>query len=318
VEFSTYIDGKPAGLDGKPAVYTTDWGFVPMVWVQHINAGLPFGLSQLWGLTPKLDGAADLISKIVDQVRKTVDPTWFAAGLSEPREASQTQAKTGRNDNRIIYGGANSAGVEFKPLMAQLDLAASIEAYRELIREIEFDLPELTLDAQRMTGTLSARALELIRSPIKQKVIDRRAGYLAGITRAAQMAMTIGGMAGYAGYSGIAGDSYEAGRLELKTVEQGVFASSPYDQAEIKAAQSVADSAFWSAVAAADGQGIPLDSYLDYAEVPADKKDILMAGYAKEEAENAAENDQPLQTNGATRENEPPAIMPADNPTEED
>lgn len=315
VEFSTFIDGKPAGLDGKPAVYTTDWGFVPMVWVQHINAGLPFGLSHLWGITPKLDGAADLISKVVDQVRKTVDPTWFAAGLSAPRETDQAQSKTGRNDNRIIYGGANSVGVEFKPLTANLDLAASIEAYRELIREIEFDLPELTLDAMRMSGTLSARALELIRSPIKQKVIDRRAGYLAGITRSAQMAMTIGGMAGYAGYEGINGDSYEAGRLELKTVEQGVFASSPYDQAEIKQAQSTADSTFWSAAAAAKGEGIPLESYLDYAEVAQDKRDILIAGYNKEESEAAG---QTTQTNGATRENDQPATMPADNPTEED
>jgi hypothetical protein len=263
VVYETYLNGAPLKThydDNGKETYTwfEPYGFIPMVHIQHNDVGLGWGWSELHPELPKIREVDDLTSKLDDQIRKTVDAPWLLSGVkkddidksTKPESGTTATPEAGRQRIPTIYG---PAGSDAKPLVANLDIAATTGHIAGILKEIERDYPELTVDVNNATGDMSGRALRIHRQPVEDKVLMRRPNYDDAIIRALQMAISIGGMRGY--FQGFDLTSYAAGNLDFSISERPVFKNDPQDDLD-------AEMALWTAAKAAKDAGIPLTIFL--------------------------------------------------------
>lgn len=241
VVYRTFLNGEPYAWNGVAAEWSEPYGFVPLVLVQHMNVGLPWGWSELHAGLPKFREVDDLASKLHDQIRKTVDAPWFASGIKKgdgvatPQTADTgARAETGREEIPMFY--AADPGAKIAPFVAPLDIAGVSAEIKEGLHELERDYPELQMDIWTASGDASGRALRVARQRVESKVLPRRADYDDAVVRAQQMAVAIGGFRGYEGYRGFGLDSYQAGDLDHRIGERPVFAADPADTLEMQKA----------------------------------------------------------------------------------
>lgn len=258
VVYQTFKDGRPYAWDGgESPEWTEPYGFIPLVLTQHLDVGLDFGWSEMHAGLAKFREIDDQASKLSDQVRKMVDSPWLFAGVQKPATTPKTTAassgESGRQEIPALYG---PQGATATPLVAPLPIGEVAERIKDLIAELERDYPELQMDIHTSAGDASGRALRVARQRATTKVQERRGGYDAGLVKAQQMAIAIGGHRGYQGYQGFSLDSYHAGQLDHQIGQRPVFESDPLDEIEIEAA-------FWEAAKAAQDAGYPLELYLE-------------------------------------------------------
>ena len=268
VFFSTSLNDRPYAWNGIAETWTEPYGFVPMIFVQHDNIGLGFGISEMHKGLPKFREVDDLASKTSDQIRKMVNSPWLFSGVQKSSKGvgkpqttgtdpdgspTPTDPETGRQEIPIFYG---PAGATATPLVANLDLAATLEHIRSITAEIERDYPELQDDIWNASEATSGRALRTARQRSESKVSERRPAYDDGLVRAHQMAIAIGGFRQYDGYEGFDLTSFESGNLDHRIGKRPVFQSDPLDELEI-------DKAFWEAANSAKAFGIPPIVYLE-------------------------------------------------------
>jgi hypothetical protein len=231
-----------------------------MVHIQHDDVGLDWGWSELHANLPKFREADDVVSKLNDQIRKMVDAPWLFSGVDEPKKPLTTSSQAGTDQNPekgretvpILYA---KQGAEAKALVADLDIEATSSHINGLLKEIEREYPELTVDVRDASADISGRALRLHRQPVEDKVRMRRPNYYNGICRATMMALSIGGFRQYEGFTGINLDSYAAGNLALTIGDTLVFNKDPQDEMD-------AETALWTAANQAKTAGIPLPVFL--------------------------------------------------------
>jgi hypothetical protein len=176
-------------------------------------------------------------------------------GVSQPAtppKAAATQARLtapepGREELTMLYG---SLGAEVKFLVAPFAIGDALQHVKGLLEEIERDYPELQLDIWRASADVSGRALRVARQRTEIKVQERRANYDAGLVKAQQMAIAMGGLRGYSGYAGFGLDSYANGGLDHTIAKRPVFALDPLDDLELQ-------KAFWEAAGQANAVGGP-------------------------------------------------------------
>lgn len=287
VIFKTFLNDQPYAWSNEATEWSEPYGFVPLVKIQHTNVGLDWGWSELHPALSKIREADDIASKISDQIRKNVDAPLLLKGVDDPRKTlrpqnSQPQVSAleqGRQEIPTLYGPP-TAGVEF--LVAPMDVAAALQHIQGMLQEMERDYPELHMDIWNASGDKSGRALRLARQRVEIKVQERRASYDAGLVRAQQMAVAMGGMRGYPGFEGFNLDSYQTGALDHSIGARPVFASDPMDELE-------EEQAFWTAAKAAkDTGGMPaLVKFLrdhgwseeDIASIQSDPSNAPYAGY---------------------------------------
>lgn len=266
VLYETFLNGEPYAWPGNVRAdgeVVSEWaepyGFVPMVAIQHNDVGLEWGWSEIHPIRSKVMEVDDLASQVSDQVRKTIDPVWLMKGMKkaevklEGAEATTDRPDPGREELQAIWN--LDAGASAEAMVAVLDLENVLGHINYILKEIERDLPELAQDIYTASGDASGRALRTARQPVTSKVIQRRAGYDAGLIAAQQMAVSIGGFRGYDGYKGFDLDSYAKGDLEHSITNRPVFDEDPLDRIEI-------DAAFWSAAEKAKKAGVPLEAFL--------------------------------------------------------
>ena len=262
VVYKTLLDGKPYDWTGAGVEWEEPYGFIPMVIVQHNNVGLEWGWSELHPARGKIHEADDLASKLHDQIRKEVDPTWLFIGMKKPTtnpQVTNTAAtagspQAGRQELSSLY--AENENAKAQALVSNVDIPSVSAEIKAQLAEIERDYPELKVDLLRATGDVSGRALRIAQRPAEDKVNQRRAAYDDALVRAQQMAMAIGGMRGL--FPGLGLNSYANGDLDHSIGERPVFAEDPLDGVEI-------DRAFWEAAGLAINAGIPLGAYLEEA-----------------------------------------------------
>jgi len=268
VVYRTYRNGRAYGWDGRPAEWREEYGFVPLVVVQHYNVGLPWGWSELHAGRAKFNEVDDLASKLSDQIRKVVDAPWLMSGVDAPSTTKRTTSRDsktyqetdaaadrpqpGREEIPMVYG---PAGAQATPLVAPLDIAGTYAYIQGILEDLERDYPELQADIATASGDASGRALRVARQRAESKVRMRREAYDSALVRAQQMAVAIGGYRGYDGYSRFGLDSYAAGALDHAIGKRAVFAQDPLDDTEI-------ETAFWTTANEAIKAGIPLRLYL--------------------------------------------------------
>lgn len=266
VVYATYLNGQPwawaehVGPDGVPRqTWAEAYGFVPLVMAQHINIGADWGWAEFHPTLPKIREADDLVSLLDDQIRKTVRAKWaFIGNVKQPttpptvkgrnRDSSGvfgSDPEPGRDEDIAFY---LPAGSDVKPMVAPLDIQQTSQHIQTILQSLEQDHPELNKQIYAPGARESGRAIRIVREPVEEKAQMYRPHYDNALTRALQMAISIGGMRGYPGYQGITADSYKRGDLALTIGGRPVFADEPADRLEVK-------QAFWTVVSTAVGVG---------------------------------------------------------------
>ncbi len=261
VRYRTYLDGSPYAWNGSSDEWNVDYGFIPMVTIQHVNVGLSWGWSELHAARTKIQEVDDLASKFHDQIRKTVDAPWLFAGVDKgsllkkttETAATSDQPAPGREEIPALWG---PVGSDVKPLIAPLDLGAVGGEIASSLKELERDYPELQMDIWTVQGDPSGRALRIARQRPESKVNQRRGAYDDGMVRLHQMAVAIGGHREYGPeFASFSLESYAEGALDHSIGKRSVFAVDPMDDIEL-------DQAFWNVVKSAVDSGMPLITYL--------------------------------------------------------
>jgi len=246
VMIETQLNGKPFPWDGEEATYSIEYGFVPMVFIQHNDVGLNWGWSEIHPGLSKFREVDDSASKSFDYIRKMTDPKWLFIGIEKPKltpDFSKTMPTSatlsenpfpGREEENVIY--VKNENAKAQAMVANLDLNSSLAHIKELLTEIERDYPELQMDIWSGGGDTSGRALRIARQRVTSKVKQRRIGYYDALVRANMMALAIGGMRGY--FPGFDLDSFEQGDLDHAIKPREVFALDPVDVAELDKIQA--------------------------------------------------------------------------------
>lgn len=246
VVYRTFRNGSPfawgdAEVDGfAVAEWTQPYGFIPLVHIPHRDTGLEWGASELLPRLSVFREIDDQWSKMNDQIRKTVDAKWlfnFREPTTAPAvtrtAATSTKPEAGRDEVEAFY--VQQPDARAQPLVAPLDLTATLANIQAMAAELEKDYPELNLYRMRQGEGLSGRAIRLIRTDAETKARDYRDRYDGALVRAQQMALAIGGMRGY--FTSLDLDSYAAGALDHQIGNRPVFADDPLDEEEVEAAR---------------------------------------------------------------------------------
>lgn len=269
VYFSTYLneglyayEDNPKSEGGTPlAEWEMEYGFAPMVVLQHNDVGLDFGWSEIYPALSKFREVDDQASKLGDHVRKVLENPMLLAGVTDPKTvkkatgqaATEDKPQPGRTEQKFLY--SSSADAKAHTLVGNLDIAAVSGSIKELLEEIERDYPELRVDIANASGDISGRALRINRSPAVAKVLQRRPNYDNALVRAQQMALSIAGWRRYEGFGNIDLNTFASGGLEHSIGERPVFENDPIDDLE-------EDKLFWENAKLAKEAGVPLTIYL--------------------------------------------------------
>lgn len=273
VVYQTYLDKEPyawpANLDAD-GVARQNWrepyGFVPFVWVNHIDTGTEFGLSELHQGLAAFRELDDVSSALDDQIRKAVAAPWFLAGVEDPKlrrsagadpsipqtAATATNPVPGRQEMPLLYA---PIGATATPMVFPLDIAGTNTRIEALHAKLRRDYPELDADLATDSGDASGRALRVKRQRAEVKVNLRRSTYDDALMRAHKMAVALAGWRRWKGFEAFNLESEYSGALDHQIGERAVFATSVMDGLE-------EDQAFWTAAQAAGNAGYPLELYL--------------------------------------------------------
>lgn len=264
IYYSTYRNESLYAWEGNPdgqAEWTEDYGFVPMVVLQHNDVGLDFGWSELHPGLSKFREVDDQASKLHDQIRKLVEGAWLLAGISDPGTTKKATGQTstdekpqpGRTEQKFLY--TTNQDAKAHSLVAPIEVQEVTESIMKLVAELERDYPELRVDIANASGDISGRALRYNRAPAVAKVVQRRPNYDNALVRAQMMSVAIGGMRGYENFGSFDLDSFASGKLEHSIGERPVFENDPIDDLE-------EDKLFWENADLAKKAGVPLEIYL--------------------------------------------------------
>lgn len=252
VVIQTLLDGKPFPWDGEESEFSIPYGFVPMIFIQHLDVGMDWGWSELHAGLSKFMEVDDLASKTSDQIRKLVDPIWFYTGVPEAPTSTPTLSRTqptaatldknpfpGREETDAIY--VKNENAKATALVADINLADVLAHIKSIMANIELDYPELKLGIDLSgAGEISGRALRVAREGVSTRVEERRVNYDDALLRANMMALAIAGMRQYPGFETFNLDSFDKGDLDHSIKPRPVFSLDPLDIAEIDQAQALA------------------------------------------------------------------------------
>lgn len=184
----TFYDGQPYGFDDREPEYRNELGFVPLVEVEHIRTGDPFGESTYQKAIPLLDEVNQLASYLSDIIAKHAEPQWAAFGV-EPSEL----VKSG--DNVWFFPSENA---KLNPVLAQIDIPGVLEFIREIRDQVHGSLPELGFDELRSKEQIATATLELQLMELVLKIKRTRPNYDEGLVAGLRMAGLAGASMGLA------------------------------------------------------------------------------------------------------------------------
>lgn len=227
--FATYKNGEPyaeyVDADGTPITsWNNEYGFVPLVLTRAIELDKDWGAAPFFPTLDKIDQVNDLASITYDQVRKVVNPIFWLEGVSslhQVQSAITGDDSSPRDQMPVMLGPIGSRP---EAMVANLDIAAALDAINSILEEIEKDHPELALHKQRQGERVTAPGTLTAYDDAIQRFQDFRGVTDGGLLRAHQMALTIGGIRNYAGFSAFGADSYDQGDLDFEVAERPVLA----------------------------------------------------------------------------------------------
>jgi hypothetical protein len=242
-DWREYAEGDPDA--GTLTQWTEDYGFVPLVFVQHRDVGQGWGWSELHPSISKLHETDDLASKLSDWIRTAVDcPTMFSGASPPSADGTATgneivvgddeDVPKGRSRIPILY--ANDPNTRPHFLIAPLDITAASAHIASILAGLVDDHPELLADD--IGANASGEARKVAREKVEALVLQRRSGYDDAQVRADHMAISIGALKGYPGFEGFTVESYSRGELDHSIGPRQVFAVDK--EAKLRESQAMA------------------------------------------------------------------------------
>lgn len=228
----TFRNGEPFAYDDVPPVLENPYGFVPAVWVKHVDLGGDHGESAMRNLG-KWDELNSLAAHALDQAHKVLAAPLLVAGegvrkLADPqaKRAATAELTQPELDREAINLLTASPGSRIEA--AQLPEGEALAHIERLLTEIEADHPEIVMfnrlrEMSQVTGPGAARLF----GDVEIYVNDARANYDTQSIKLFQMALAIGGMRASSGDWGpsltnqqekfrpFSLDSYAAGELDF-------------------------------------------------------------------------------------------------------
>jgi hypothetical protein len=238
-------DGTPFGSGpGAMPEWEVPYGFVPLVLIQHMAVGLPWGLAEAHSGVAKILELADVGSNIGDYVRRILNDVVLITGVVNP----QTDVQPAKDD--IATGGNPQPGrtkrkigylsdVNAKVLHVTQDLnIPGVSGHAKALKDdATEDYPEIDMDLWK-TGDPSGRAVRLARQRAESKVQQRRVGYDLGLEDIGRMALALAGIRGYEGYETLGTDDpFNDPVVAHSLMHRPVFAPDPLDDIEERAAE---------------------------------------------------------------------------------
>ena len=220
--FTTYRDGRPTSFDGLPVTQENPFGFVPGVWVNHRSLGGIHGAPAVDGVIPK-----------IQELNALVDATHTYIGKMHRQPVGISSSGKWGADITILNDNKNSVGTFKGPadmtihrLIDNIGLADSLQYIKELMTEIEKDLPETTMDErlaamQQVTGPGATRIL----GDTAYRLYEAEGNYDSGLIDASQMCISIGA---YAVKSGLWGRSLNEAQRKF-----AAFDLTSYDRGQL-------------------------------------------------------------------------------------
>lgn len=262
VIFRTYINDRQEAWPGyESSEWVEAYGFIPFVVIQHRNVGGKWGWAEAHPIAGKIMEIDDQASMLSDYVRKTVNAPALISGMSKPGSkittttsaASEDNPQPGREESKFIWAG-DGVQASYTPMVAPLSVSEVIANIQNIMASIESDMPELRKSIWDIGGDPSGVALATAREPTETKITGRRTGYDAGLVRAIQMGVAVGGARRYPGFEGFDLQSYKRGLLDISIEERPVFA-------EQKGEQIAANNSFWQTWAAVSTSGVSFETF---------------------------------------------------------
>lgn len=196
-EFRTYRDDEAYAyteINGTPmASWPNPYGFVPVTYAKFRDNGNTYGVNAFYAQMYKIFEVNDVSSLLLDNIRNSVQAIYHAKNVAKGSLSSNRDEAT-RDMIRILY--TQGAG-ELEPLIAQINIEGAMQKINSLLREIELDLPVLSLHKVREMSQISAVAVKAMYTDAISRITEAMTNLDNPLSKAIQMAIAINGYRGY-------------------------------------------------------------------------------------------------------------------------
>lgn len=223
--YKTEFDGNEVALNTNArgevvSEWQNEYGFVPVTHTMHRDVGLEYGANAWYTSMHKINELNDLASIQNDGARRQVQMPLFGFGLnptSQDLGADKSNDPDNTNDtprkDTQTFANFDKDG-RLEAIAPVLDLANSLSLTKEILAEIERDLPELSLHHLREGANATAPGVRAAYDDAIARIQEARGNYDEGLVNAQKMTVSIGGMRGYKGYDGFNLMSLENGSVD--------------------------------------------------------------------------------------------------------
>jgi hypothetical protein len=267
--FSYYKNGEPYDY-GLGAEVPNVYGFVPAVWVKHVDIGGDHGSPAIAGCLGKIDELNNLASHVHDQIHKIIGAPSVLWSSGSINSLFNTQKRTNTqdfadpaSDQESVLMLKGPADGHIDSLAGSLQLGETATYMDRLLAEIEQDHPELVYYRElRSMSTVTGPAASRLVGDVASRVTEVQAAYDMQSMKLFQMAVAIAGFRANSGAWGPLNrqqvkfapfdlDSYAQGDLDLAIMPRPVLTPTKMEVATEK-------QAVWTGVKLAIEAGVPL------------------------------------------------------------
>lgn len=272
-EFRYYKNDEPFDY-GDGAIIPNIYGFVPAVWIKHLDVGGDHGSPALSGSLNKIDELNNLVSHVHDQIHKVIGAPiiLWTSGLIQNLFSQEKRGPTNdfdepTADQESIFMLKGPVGGKVESLAGNLSLADAAVSIHDLLGEIEQDHPELVFyrELRGMSQVTGPAASRLV-GDVASRVTEAQAAYDQANISLFRMAVAIGGFRANSGawgplnrqqakFTPFSLESYAAGDLDMSIMPRPLLSPTKLEQA--MEAQAV-----WTGVKLATEAGAPLELVL--------------------------------------------------------
>lgn len=281
-QFRYFKDGHPFDY-GDGAIADNPYGFVPAIWIKHVDIGGIHGSAAIAGSLGKIDELNNLASHAHDQIHKIIGAPivmWSNGNVSSlfntVKRDPTFELPNPSSDQESVLMLKGPQGGHVETLAGNLDLPATMAYMAALTTELEQDHPELTFYKElramsQVTGPAAARLV----GDVQSRFAEAAASYDQGNIKLFQMAVAIAGFRANSGAWGVLNsqqqkftpfnlDSFKKGDLDMTIMPRPLL---------IPTRSEIADENkfFWQGVEFAAQAGIPAEFVLREAGYSDDK-----------------------------------------------
>lgn len=257
-EFRTYRDGLLYGFaenNGQEA-WPNPYGFVPALWVKHIDTGTDLGLCAYHASIPVINTLNEVASHLAEQVKKSVHPQWFVSGATEPKSGSFLAGL------KVWWSPNDNARAQV--LNDKLDIGGVVLMMKDVMEELEKSHPLLNFYVVRNrigSGDLTGRAVHTMLYDIEHDVNEAQMPYDSAWVRAHKMAISIGGFRQYDGFEAFdLENSYLKGDLDHSIGPRPLI---PLDEEQELALATQTGALLGTYIKAEKDSGLPTSALVD-------------------------------------------------------